>query len=262
MVLSWTVTVGPGGRAGIVRPLAGRRPRRPGRAPGRARGRTRSRSRTPATPPAGLVQETGGHAIVTREACRPDDRARVRPVRDEVARRPAPGRRGRARPRRAARDHLQQRARRRRRPPRRPHRGPHGPARERDPGARGRRPAARRRDVDERREPARRSAVAGLVVAGRRALRGRLPHRVPAVRDDAAGARASRALHDPRRGSGGHERHGRRALGGRGPRAGRQLDRGRLLPAPPFDLAVAAGQRLERGIKVQRARRAPRRGRG
>ena len=70
VVLSWTVTVGPGGRAGVVRPLQDGVPGDPVRLPAAPGTYTFALPHT-ATPPAGIVQETGGHAIVTREACRP-----------------------------------------------------------------------------------------------------------------------------------------------------------------------------------------------
>jgi hypothetical protein len=70
VLTSWTVTVGPGGRPGVVRPLVGG-----------VAGEPVELSATPgvytfrlphtAAPAQGLVQETGGQAIVTREACRP-----------------------------------------------------------------------------------------------------------------------------------------------------------------------------------------------
>jgi hypothetical protein len=70
VVMSWTVTVGPGGRAGIVRPLVDGVPGDRVELPAAPGTYTFALAHT-ATPPAGLVQETGGHAIVTREACRP-----------------------------------------------------------------------------------------------------------------------------------------------------------------------------------------------
>jgi hypothetical protein len=70
VVTSWTVTVSPGGRAGVVRPLVDGSPGDPVELP--ARPGTYTFALPPGSaPPLGLVQETGGHAIVVREACRP-----------------------------------------------------------------------------------------------------------------------------------------------------------------------------------------------
>ena len=70
VLMSWTVTVGPGGRAGIVRPLVGGVPGDPVELPAAPGTYTFALPRdAPAS--LGLLQETGGHAIVTREACRP-----------------------------------------------------------------------------------------------------------------------------------------------------------------------------------------------
>jgi hypothetical protein len=69
-VTSWSVTVGPGGSGGIVRPLLGGVPGDPVELP--AKPGTYTFAVPPgSSPPLGLVQETGGHAIVVREACRP-----------------------------------------------------------------------------------------------------------------------------------------------------------------------------------------------
>src|SRR3954454_1352750 len=70
VLMSWTVTVGPGGREGIVRPLVGGMTGPPVELPATPGSYTFALPRT-ATAPLGLVQETGDHAIVTREPCRP-----------------------------------------------------------------------------------------------------------------------------------------------------------------------------------------------
>ena len=71
VLTSWTVTVAPGGRAGVVRPLIGG-----------VAGEGVELSATPGTytfglphtaaEAQGLVQETGGQAIVARQGCRPE----------------------------------------------------------------------------------------------------------------------------------------------------------------------------------------------
>jgi hypothetical protein len=70
VVTSWSVTVGPGGRGGVVRPLLGGVPGEPVTLPA-APGTYRFGVPPGASPPLGIVQETGGHAIVVREPCRP-----------------------------------------------------------------------------------------------------------------------------------------------------------------------------------------------
>jgi hypothetical protein len=70
VVTSWTVTVGPGGRAGVVHPLVDGSPGDPVQLPA-VPGRYTFALPPGSAPPAGLVQETGGHAIVLREGCRP-----------------------------------------------------------------------------------------------------------------------------------------------------------------------------------------------
>jgi hypothetical protein len=70
VLISWTVTVGPGGREGVVRPLLGGVTGEPVELPATPGTYTFPLPHT-ATAPLGLVQETGQHAIVTRELCRP-----------------------------------------------------------------------------------------------------------------------------------------------------------------------------------------------
>ncbi len=153
VTVAWKVVVGEGGSGGTVRPVV--------------EGVVGDPVELPATPGtytfpaphilsgsacrelAGIVQTTGGHAIVTRE----DATATYLDVR---ARRAA----GRAHRRRAADDLAGHRARRRRRPARRPDRGPARPARDRGAGPRGRRPPARPGHGDQRRGHERRPARA------------------------------------------------------------------------------------------------------
>ena len=71
VLTSWTVTVGPGGRAGTVRPLVGGVVGDPVELPATPGTYTFALAHAAATWPLGLVQATGGHAIVTREGCRP-----------------------------------------------------------------------------------------------------------------------------------------------------------------------------------------------
>jgi hypothetical protein len=72
VVISWTVTVGAGGRAGTVRPKIGTVLGDPVELPAEPGTYTFRAPHVASTWPLGLVQSTGGHAIVTREACRPD----------------------------------------------------------------------------------------------------------------------------------------------------------------------------------------------
>jgi hypothetical protein len=71
VLTSWTVTVGPGGRGGTVRPLVGGVAGDPVELPATPGTYTFPLAHTRSAWPLGLVQTTGGHAIVTREACRP-----------------------------------------------------------------------------------------------------------------------------------------------------------------------------------------------
>ena len=258
VLTSLTVKVGAGGRAGVVRPLVGgvagdpvdlpatpgtyTFPRSPRALGGTARARAgdrRARDHDPRGVPA-------------------DDRAFARSLRDQVGGHPAHRPGHHERPRRPARDLLQHRARRRRRPARRSHRGPHRPARQRGAGARARRAAAGRRDADQRRRRPGRPAGVRRLLAGGCALRGRLHHRVPGVRDDAAGGRRVALVRDPRRGPVRDRRDDQRALGGDGPGAGRQLDRRRVprgtavrprrgRPAAAEPRRARAGARCRRG---------------
>ncbi|MDA0163427.1 hypothetical protein OM076_24350 [Solirubrobacter ginsenosidimutans] len=76
VVMNWTVTVGPGGRAGVVGPVVGGVAYDPVDLPSTPGTYTFPAPRVRLALPLGLVQETGEHAIVTREACRPQiDRA-------------------------------------------------------------------------------------------------------------------------------------------------------------------------------------------
>ena len=232
VLTSLTVKVGAGGRAGVVRPLVGGvagdpidLPATPGtytfgvrarplRGAARARpGDRRTRDHDPRGVPA-------------------DDRALARPLRDQVGRHPAHRPGDIERPRRPARDLLQHRARRRRRPARRPHRGSHRPARQRGAGARERRAPARGRDADQRgrRSPptCRRSTSRWL--AGAR-FEGDCTTGFPECATTPLAAGESRVVRDPRRGPVRDRRDDQRALGGDGPGAGRQLDR-RRVPAP------------------------------
>jgi hypothetical protein len=70
VVTSWTLTVGRGGHAGIVRPLLGGVAGEPVQLPATPGAYTFALAHT-AAGPEGLIQETGGLAIVTREPCRP-----------------------------------------------------------------------------------------------------------------------------------------------------------------------------------------------
>ncbi|WP_028067198.1 hypothetical protein [Solirubrobacter soli] len=70
VLTSWTVTVAAGGRAGVVRPLVGGVAGEPVELPAAPGTYTFPLAHTAAAPQ-GLVQETGGLAIVSREACRP-----------------------------------------------------------------------------------------------------------------------------------------------------------------------------------------------
>ena len=251
VLMSWTVTVGPGGREGIVRPLLGGITGEPVELPATPGTYTFPLPRT-ATAPLGLVQDSGDHAIVTRELCRPAIARVARPVRDEVARHPPRGRGGRPGPRRAARGHVQQRARRRRRSARRRHRGPHRPARQRGAGARARRAPTRRRDADQRGRPPGRPAVVRRVVARGRAHRERLhrPHSRSARRRRWRRASRARSRSGPRIRARPASRsmHGPRARTSRRPTTRPSPG---SWPAPPFDLVVADRQRLRRGVRVQ-----------
>jgi hypothetical protein len=71
VLMNWTVTVGPGGRAGPVRPVVGGVAYDPVELPSTPGTYTFPAPRVRLALPLGLVQETGEHAIVTREACRP-----------------------------------------------------------------------------------------------------------------------------------------------------------------------------------------------
>src|SRR3954470_22499105 len=70
VLMSWTVTVGPGGREGIVRPLLGGVTGEPGEPPA-TRGPSASALPRTQTAPYGLDQETGRQASVPGEPCRP-----------------------------------------------------------------------------------------------------------------------------------------------------------------------------------------------
>jgi len=71
VLTSWTVTVGEGGRAGTVRPLVAGVAGDPVDLPATPGTYTFPLPHTPGAGPLGLVQQTGGHAIVARELCRP-----------------------------------------------------------------------------------------------------------------------------------------------------------------------------------------------
>jgi hypothetical protein len=71
VLMRWTVTVGPGGRAGAVQPVIGGVAYDPVDLPATPGTYTFPAPRVPLALPLGLAQETGEHAIVTREACRP-----------------------------------------------------------------------------------------------------------------------------------------------------------------------------------------------
>jgi hypothetical protein len=76
VLMNWTVTVGPGGRAGAVRPVIGGAAYDPVDLPATPGTYTFPAPRVRLALPLGLVQETGEHAIVSREPCRPEiDRA-------------------------------------------------------------------------------------------------------------------------------------------------------------------------------------------
>ena len=71
VLMNWTVTVGPGGRAGAVRPVIGGVAYDPVDLPATPGTYTFPAPRVRLALPLGLMQESGEHAIVSREPCRP-----------------------------------------------------------------------------------------------------------------------------------------------------------------------------------------------
>ena len=121
------------------------------------------------------------------------------------------------------------------------------------PGARGRRPAARRRHVDNAGSlPADQPSLNSTWLAGGTLSRASACHRVPAVRDRRRWrpARRARSRSGPRIRTSTSVTVDARSEGADLEPADNSTVAG-FLPAPPFDLAVAAEQRLERGIKVR-----------
>ena len=255
VLTSWTVTVGPGGRAGTVRPLVGGVVGDPVDLP--ATPGTYTFALAPCAPaaPLGLVQETGGHAIVTREACRPAIARSLDPCETKWVDIQRAGQ-GTMRDRGAQlRGRVQFRARRRRRPARRSHRGPHRPARQprcpsREPDGRLR----RRRDADQRRARRRPTCRRSTPRGWRARAGGRVPAPArsrSALSTPLAAGRVA-LVRGPRRGPDRHRRS--RSTPTRRARIWPPADNSTVagfLPAPAFDLVAAEAQRLSRGIKVQ-----------
>jgi hypothetical protein len=72
VLMRWTVTVGAGGQAGLVRPVVGGVSYDPVELPATPGTYTFPAPRVAVTGALGVQQETGRHAIVTREGCRPE----------------------------------------------------------------------------------------------------------------------------------------------------------------------------------------------
>ena len=184
----------------------------------------------------GLVQETGGHAIVDVKPCAPQT-----PFADPCQYIWLDGWPGGEPRRRVAHARARHRARPRPRPAWRSHRGSDGPPRRARAHARER-SLAPRSHRHERRLARRRSTGAAGVDAPRWALGGRLPRPLPALPDGAARRRrvADRrpALERPAR----RQRRRERRFRGRGPRPAGQPHRLRLRRVQARRGRAAAGQ--------------------